>query len=207
VGGTALKVLIAGFFVWLSAQMGTFADEILVRVRESVQASELLEIDTYVYQHSVLENERTHAPRDQAEFESILKEWLTASGGRDVTKDRWDRPYAYDHTPTRDPREVLYRIASGGPDRKLGTGDDIVVERENDHARINRDPARIAEEALERKKHLDEDTVSRIREILEAAKSGDPSAKPAGPAPKDVSPERQARELDESVRALAALVP
>src|SRR5262249_35666026 len=136
VGGTALKVLIAGFFVWLSAQMGTFADEILGRVRESVQASELLEIDTYVYQHSVLENERTHPPKDQAEFEAILKDWLTASAGRDVTKDRWERPYAYDHLPSRDPRDVLYRIASGGPDRKLGTEDDIVVERENDRSKI-----------------------------------------------------------------------
>ena len=201
-GGTALKLLIAGFFVWLSAQMGTFVDEILTRVSESVQASELLQIDGYVYYHSALENERTRAPRDQTEFESVVREWTEAPAGRDVTKDRWDRPLVYDHQESRDPREIHWRISSGGPDRKIGTDDDLVVVRDNDVARINRDPAKIAELAIERKEKLDRETTTRVRQVLELANQSPPPGTPT----KDVTPPMQARELDDATHTLARLM-
>jgi hypothetical protein len=176
-GGVALKIAIGGFLVWLSAQMGNFADEILLKVRESVQASELLEIDKYVAYQSVFGDDpskKARAPRDQAEFESIVAEWVTASGGRNVTKDRWGEPYVYFRFPTKDPRTVHYLITSKGPDRKLGTPDDIIVEREDDHATINRDPEKIAESALERKQQLDREVAKKVNDLLQEAKKTPP---------------------------------
>lgn len=203
-GGTALKVAIAGFFVWLAAQMGTFVDEILTRVTESVQASELLQIDQYVYYASAVEKQYPRAPKDQAEFETIVREWTSAPAGRDVTKDRWDRAYAYDRVPTKDPRDIQWRIASGGPDRRVGTEDDIVVERDNEHARINRDPAQLVELAVERKERLDRETAARVRGILELAKQ--PAGAAPASTPSDVAPERQSRELEDATKELAKLV-
>src|SRR5207237_6577040 len=115
------KVAIAGFLVWLSAQMGVFADEIMHRVRESVQASELLSVDGAVYQWAALdpENPKPRSPKDQAEFERVLRDNLTAAGGRDVTRDRWDEPYLYDRVRRAAQRAFYYRLARQGPDRQL----------------------------------------------------------------------------------------
>jgi hypothetical protein len=171
-GGVAFKVAIGGFLVWLSAQMGTFAEEILGKVRESVQASELVEIDRYVAYESAFgqdPSKKAHAPKDQAEFEQVLREWTTASGNRNVTLDRWDQPYAYFKIPSRDPRDVKYRITSKGADKKIGSADDLVVERENDHSSINRDPTKIAESAIEQKKALDREVARRANELLRQA--------------------------------------
>jgi hypothetical protein len=181
-GGVAFKVAIGGFLVWLSAQMGTFAEEILGKVRESVQASELVEIDRFVAVQSAFGDDPTkkaRAPKDQAEFERILREWTVASGGRDVTRDRWDEPYVYHRVPSRDARDVKYRITSKGADRRMGSTDDLVVERENDHSSINRDPVKIAESAIEQKKALDREVARRANELLREA----PRLSP-GPAPK-----------------------
>ena len=181
-GGVAFKIAIGGFLIWLSAQMGTFAEEILGKVRESVQASELVEIDKYVAVQSAFGDDPTkkaHAPKDQAEFERILRDWTVASGNRDVTKDRWDQPYVYFRVPSRDARDVKYRITSKGADKKIGSGDDLVVERENDHSSINRDPTRIAESAIEQKKALDREVARRANELLR-----DAPKTPAAPAPK-----------------------
>src|SRR4051812_44573366 len=108
-GSFAFKVAVGGFLVWLSAQVGTFAEEILGKVRESVQASELVEIDHFVAYESAFgadAQRKARAPADQAEFERILKEWLTAAGNRRVTLDRWDEPYVYFKIADRDPRAV-----------------------------------------------------------------------------------------------------
>jgi hypothetical protein len=187
-GGIAFKIAIGGFLVWLSAQMGAFVEEVLGKVRESVQASELLEIDKYVAYASVFdENRKTvHAPKDQAEFEKILQDWLTAGGGRKVAKDRWDEPYVYFRVPSRDPRDVRYRITSKGADKKLGTPDDIVLERDNDHATINRDPTKIADQAIEQKKQLDRDVAKKVEELLQKAPK---DAKDPAKAP-DKAPEK-----------------
>ena len=198
--------MIAGFFVWMMAQMGTFADEVLGRVKESLQASELLLIDEYVYNWTENEHERPRAPKDQAEFEAVVRDWTEAKAGRNVTRDRWDRPYVYDPVAQADPRHIVWRISSMGPDCKLGTADDLVVERDGDRATINRDPAKIAEEAIERKQRLDTETVSRVREILAAAKAQEKEPPAGAPPQKDVSPERQARELDEAVRDLGRIL-
>jgi hypothetical protein len=171
-GGVFFKVAVGGFLVWLSAQMGTFARELLEQVRESVQASELVEIDHYVAYESSFGADpakKAHAPADQAEFERILQEWLTASGGRKVTLDRWDEPYVYYRIPATDARDVKYRITSKGADKKLGTPDDIILEREGEHAEINRDPVKIAESAIERKKQLDKDVAKQVDELLREA--------------------------------------
>ena len=171
-GGVFFKVAVGGFLVWLSAQMGTFAEEILSKVRESVQASELVEIDHYVAYESSFGADpakKAHAPADQAEFERILQEWLTASGGRKVTLDRWDEPYVYFKLASKDPRDVRYRITSKGPDKRLGTPDDIILERDNDHATINKDPTKIAESAIEQKKQLDKEVARRVTELLRDA--------------------------------------
>jgi hypothetical protein len=172
VSGIAFKVAAGAFLVWLSAQMGSFVDDLLERVRESVQASELLEIDRYVDYHAVFGDDpsrKTHAPADQAEFERVLAEWITSQGGRNVARDRWDEPYVYEKLDSPDPRDVRYRITSKGPDRKLGTDDDIALERDGDHATINRDPSRIAEEAIERKARLDREVGKRVQELLKNA--------------------------------------
>lgn len=179
--GVAFKVAIGAFLVWLSAQMGTFAEEILGKVRESVQASELVEIDHYVAYESAFGSDaskKARAPRDQDEFERILQEWLNASGGRRVTRDRWDEPYVYFKVPSRDARDVKYRITSKGSDRKLGTPDDLILERDNDRSSINRDPTKIAESAIERKKELDREVAKRVDELLREAPSA-PSKAPA----------------------------
>lgn len=185
-GGVAFKAAVGAFLVWLSAQMGAFADEILGKVRESVQASELLEIDHFVAYESAFGEDpakKAHAPRDQAEFERVLSEWLTASGGRHVTRDRWDEPYVYCRLPSDDPRSIRYRITSKGPDRRLGTPDDIVLEREGEHAAIDRDPEKIAQAAIERKQALDREVAKRVSELLARTpaspeKRQDPSATP-----------------------------
>jgi len=181
-GSFVFKLAVGGFLVLLAAQLGTFADEILIKVRESVQASELLEIDRYVAYESTVGDDPTkkaHAPKDQAEFERVVAEWIATSGNRNVTRDRWGEPYVYFRVATRDPREVHYRITSKGPDRKLGTPDDIVVEREDDHATINRDPARIADAALEQKQQIDREVARRVTELLREAKKA-PPASPSG---------------------------
>ena len=192
--GVAFKVAAGAFLVWLSAQMGTFADEILGKVRVSVQASELVEIDRYVAYESAFgadPSKKAHAPADQAEFERILREWLEASGGRNVLRDRWDEPYVYFRVPTKDPRDVHYRITSKGPDRKLGTDDDIVLEREGDRSTINRDPAAIAESAIERKKALDREVAKKVNDLLR-----DAPAKAEAPAPKGVSTAELAKLIE-----------
>src|SRR5579883_2097030 len=189
-GGIALKIAIVGFLVWLSAQMGNFADEILLKVRESVQASELLEIDRFVAYQSVFGDDaskKARAPKDQAEFESIVAEWVTASGGRSVTKDRWGEPYVYFRVPTKDPRTVHYLITSKGPDRKLGTPDDIVVEREDYFANNTRDTEKIADSAMERKQQLDREVAKRVNDLLQEAKKT--------PPPKDPESNRELVEL------------
>ncbi len=181
-GGVAVKVAIGAFLVWLSAQMGTFAEEILAKVRESVQASELVEIDKYVAVQSAFGDDPTkksHAPKDQAEFERILKDWTSASGNRNVTLDRWEQPYVYYRIPNKDARVINYRITSRGADKKLGTPDDLVVERENDHSSINRSPEKIAESAIEQKKALDREVAKRANELLRDAPKPQP-----GPAPR-----------------------
>jgi hypothetical protein len=167
--GVALKVAIGGFLVWLSAQMGTFAEEILSKVRESVQASELVEIDRYVAYESAFgqdPSKKAHAPKDQAEFERVLREWTTASGNRNVTLDRWEQPYVYYRVPERDPRRIHYTITSKGSDRKIGSADDLVVEREDDHSSINRDPVKIIESAIEQKKALDREVAKKVNDLL-----------------------------------------
>src|ERR1700722_4466422 len=97
-GSLAFTLAPGGFGIWPAAELGTFADEILGKVRESVQASELLEIDRYISVQSALgddPNRKPHAPLDQQDFERVVSGWLTASGNRDVTRDRWGEPFVY----------------------------------------------------------------------------------------------------------------
>jgi hypothetical protein len=202
--GTALKVAIGVFFVWLSAQMGTFVDEVLTRVKESVQASELLKIDSFVHVVSIGdEQRRQRPPRDQAEFDAIVRDWLTAQGGRDVAKDRWNEPYIYDRIPRDDPRDIYYRITSKGPDRLLGTADDIVIEREGESSRINRNPVDLAEHALERKQELDREIGKKLRDLVEKANT---TSGPDPLAAKDPTAERSARELESATRELGRIL-
>jgi hypothetical protein len=177
VGGIAFKVAIGGFLVWLSAQMGAFVTDILEKVRESVQASELLEIDNYIIHESGDDPGRVRAPADQAAFDRFLEEWFTASG-RKTTRDRWDEPFVYFKIPSKDPRDLKYRITSKGPDKKLGTQDDIVLERDNTHATINHDPTKIADAALEQKKQLDREVAKRVNDLLREAPKKAESAPP-----------------------------
>lgn len=171
-GGLVFKIAVGGFLVWLSAQMGTFAEEILGKVRESVQASELVEIDRYVHYQSAFGDDaskKAHAPKDQIEFERVLREWTAASGNRNVTLDRWEQPYVYFKVASPDPREVKYRITSKGADRKIGSADDLVLERDNERTSINRDPTKIAESAIEQKKALDREVAKKVNELLREA--------------------------------------
>jgi hypothetical protein len=201
VGGTALKLAIAAFFVGLSAQIGTLADEVLSCVRESAQASELVEVDACVARACAINTEQARAPKDQSEFEKIVRDGIQRAFGRDPSLDSWDKPYVYERIPSRDARAVLYTITSCGPDRLFGTSDDIVLERENESSTIDRDPAAKAERASERKKRLDRDAATRLRETL----AGAPNA-PKDVPEHDVGAERAARELYGAVTDLARML-
>ena len=144
-GGSLAKLLVGAFFVALSSQLGELAQELIGRARESVQASELLTIDGQLVTWAIQER-RTRAPRDQAEFDQALRGLLSARGGRDVTLDRWNQPYVYEHLSDK----PAWRISSRGPDGLLGTSDDLVVERSGDRVERSRDPVAIAEAAEDR---------------------------------------------------------
>jgi len=161
-----MKLLIGAFFVWVSAQMGSLAEEILARVRESVQASELLTLDGYLAVWTI-EQKRTLPPKDQEQFEIACRAMLSARGGRPVTHDRWGQPYVYECLGRR---PVHWRITSMGPDRRLAgerdpLPDDLIVERVSDRVEINRDPASIMERAIERKLRQDQEILERLREL------------------------------------------
>lgn len=158
-GGTLAKLMVGVFFVGLASQLGDLARDVVSKARESVQASELLTLDGSLAAWAI-EQRRTRAPRDQEEFERTLEHILTARGPRRVSHDRWDRPYVYEYlgdTPLR------WRISSRGPDRVLGSDDDLVVERIDDRIQVSRDPAEIAEMALDRALRLDRETVGELR--------------------------------------------
>jgi hypothetical protein len=158
VGGALLKIGIGGFFVFASAQMGSLAKDLLDRARESVQASEMLTLDSHLAVWTI-EQKRGRPPRDQKQFQSVCKQLFTARGGRDVTKDRWGMVYVYEPINVR---PVEWRISSLGPDKKLGTDDDLIVHRRSDTVQINKDPTEIIEAAIERLRRVDE---QRLREL------------------------------------------
>jgi hypothetical protein len=188
VGGTLTKLAIGAFFVALASQGGELARDIVQRVRESVQASELATLDANLYAGWALQQRPTRAPRDQAEFESALAEVLTARGSRDVTRDRWDRPYTYEALGDR---PLRWRISSSGRDRTPGTEDDLVVERRDDRATLNRDPVEIIEQAEARARGRQRaalDELRRLRERLET--QGAPA--PSGPSDADLEREHRA---------------
>jgi hypothetical protein len=164
-GSAGIKVGIAVFFVWLSAQLGTVAQEILGRVRESVQASELLTVDKYLAVW-VIEQKRSAAPGSQEAFERALREELSAGANRDVTLDRWEQKYLYEKLGDSPP---AWRITSKGPDKTLGTDDDLIVERRGDSSHINQDPAALAESAIERKLELDREALRRLQRLADQA--------------------------------------
>jgi hypothetical protein len=175
-GGTLAKLLVGVFFVGLSSQLGELAQDVVSKARESVQASELMTLDGTLAAWA-MEQRRTRAPEHQEEFERTLEQILTARGPRRVTHDRWDRPYAYEHFGDS---PLHWRISSGGPDRLLGNGDDLVVERIDDRVEMTRDPVEIAEMAIDRALRLDRETVGELRA---AAAKLDPEerAPPQGP--------------------------
>ncbi|MDC3379030.1 hypothetical protein OAX78_01950 [Planctomycetota bacterium] len=198
-GGSAIKLGVGVFFVWLSAQMGQFAEEVLGRVRESVQASELLTIDSHVGAWTVLQA-RTIPPLNQHQFEEALIEQLSARGNRDVTLDRWEQPYLYELQQKRAP--IKWRITSGGPDAAIGTGDDLVVERVGDRTEINRDPVEIAEAALDDKLELDREAARRLRELLEGSGEDEGTAEIDAPTHPGPDVEAVSAEDLETLRSL-----
>ncbi|HBP19044.1 MAG TPA: hypothetical protein DEA08_14815, partial [Planctomycetes bacterium] len=96
---------------------------------------------------------RGRPPADQPHFDRVCREILTAPGGRDVTRDRWGEGYVYERIAVR---PVEWEISSKGPDRRLGSEDDLVVHRRDDQVEINRDPVSIIEGAIERVRRADE---------------------------------------------------
>jgi hypothetical protein len=142
-------------------------------VRDSVQASELMMIDGHVHAWTI-EQQRSRPPRDQVAFERAVRDSLTAAG-RDPTRDRWDQPYLYDLLAER---PVRWRIATKGADKAPGTPDDIVVARHGNQVSIDRDPVKIAENALERKRRVDAAAVERLRALTARADADAPPATP-----------------------------
>lgn len=194
--GALLKVGIGAFFVFASAQMGSLAADLLERTRESVQATELLTLEGQVAVWTI-EQKRTHAPRDQAEFERVLKQALAAKGGRDVTRDRWGEPYVYDKIHDRVPE---WRISSKGRDRKLGTADDLVVHRREDQVEINRKPNEIMEQAIAALQRRDRQRLERLEALTRAPQ---PGVFAQGEAPPSDAAARE-RELRRQLDALLA---
>ena len=153
-GGTLIKAGIGVFLVVAAARFGGLATELLGRARESVQASELLTLDGQLAAWTV-GRKRTRPPRDQAHFEEVVAGLCSrpaASG--DVTQDRWGETYVYEKLGER---PVAWRITSKGPDRALGTGDDLVLKRHEDNVQINKRPrVAIMEAAIEDKRQADQ---------------------------------------------------
>ena len=158
-GGTLTKLLVGAFFVGLSSQMGELAQDVISRARESVQASEMLTLDGTLAAWAI-EQRRTRGPRNQEEFDQTLEFILSARGSRDVTRDRWNQPYVYEHISDR---PVRWRISSRGPDLRLGTEDDLVVERTGDRSELSRDPVEIIEQAIESTRRRYRKTLAELR--------------------------------------------
>lgn len=200
-GGVGVKVAIGVFFVALSSQMGKLAEQILGRVRESVQASELSTLDGHLATWAV-EQRRTRGPKDQVEFELAVKDLFTERSGRAPTEDRWGQAYIYENLGPRPPAP-RWRISSKGPDRRAGTADDLVVERVGDRVTRNRDPVEIAEQALERKQRSDRELIAKLRELT-ARLEGEGAATP--PARDDAAEARERAVMNESLAQLDRLL-
>ncbi|MGE0707742.1 MAG: hypothetical protein AB7N76_13480 [Planctomycetota bacterium] len=209
-GGALIKLGIGGFFVFASAQMGSVAQDLLQRARESVQASELSTLDGHLAAW-VIEQKRGRPPRDQDHFEQVCRQLFTARGGRDVTRDRWGEAYVYDKIHDRPPE---WEISSKGPDKRLGTEDDLVVHRREDQVHLNKDPAKIIEGAIERLKRQDEQRLRELERVgreldrkglKDAGKSADAPAFAEGEPGPDQAP-LQKRALEQQLNELDALL-
>lgn len=179
-GGTLVKAGIGVFLVVAAAKMGGLATELLGRARESVQATELATLDGYLSVWCI-ERKRTQPPRDQAHFEEVVRGLFTTRGERDVTQDRWGETYVYEKLGAR---PVAWRITSKGPDKALGTGDDLVLKRHEDKVQINRDPVSIMEGAIEDKRQADERFLRDLNRLVRKAEEAPPvEVFPSGSAP------------------------
>lgn len=200
-GGTLVKAGIGVFLVVAAAKMGGLATELLGRARESVQASELLTLDGHLAAWTIA-RKRTHPPRDQAHFEEVVVGLFTTRGERDVTQDRWGETYLYEKLGER---PVAWRITSKGPDRALGTGDDLVLKRYEDNVQINRDPVAIMEAAIEDKRQADERFLRDLDRALKKGEQGQPvQVFPEGQGPD--SSEVEAKGVQREAETLGALL-
>ncbi len=166
-GAAGIKIAMMVFFVWLSSQMGSMVEEVLGRVRVSIQASELMTLDGHLAVWAI-EQRRTRPPDDQAEFEKACNIMLSVRG-RSVTQDRWREDYIYERV-RRTP--VHWRVTSKGPDRIYGTEDDISVERIGDMVELNTDPVAVIEQAIARKRKLDAQVLRRLRTLVKHIEQG-----------------------------------
>ena len=200
-GGTLIKAGIGVFLVVAAAKMGGLASELLGRARESVQASELLTLDGHLAAWTI-GRKRTRPPRDQAHFEEVVAGLFTTRGERNVTQDRWGQTYLYEKLGER---PVAWRITSKGPDRALGTSDDLVLKRHEDNVQINRDPVAIMEAAIEDKRQADERFLRDLQRVLAESEEAKPvEVFPEGKAP---SPsEVEAKGVQREAETLGALL-
>jgi hypothetical protein len=201
VGGTFVKAGIGVFLVVAAAKLGGLATELMGRARESVQASELLTLDGHLAAWTI-GRKRTRPPRDQAHFNEVVAGLFTTRGKRDVTQDRWGETYVYEKLGER---PVAWRITSKGPDRALGTGDDLVLKRHEDNVQINRDPVAIMEAAIEDKRQADERF---LRDLTRALQKGE-AAKPVQVFPDGKEPDPgavEAKGLRREAETLSALL-
>lgn len=172
-GSTGLKAIGGLLMVILSSGMGSFAQDILYKVRMSIQGSEMLMIDGYLQVHFV---ERNRYPRNQKEFDAALEEYFDARN-RQVTDDRWGTSYRFIVDGRR-----AYRIFSSGPDRIADTPDDLILTRVSQRVHLNKDPVAIAESAIQQAQQQREEQIQAISELLEKLEefSGDASSDDAG---------------------------
>jgi hypothetical protein len=176
-GGSLVKLAVGAFLVGLASQMGALAKDVLGRVRVSVQASELHTLDGHLWANT-LEQRQTLPPADQAAFERAVRELFAARGDREVTHDRWGQPYLYARLGVR---PVRWRIVSKGPDRRIATADDLVLERSDDRVSMNVDPVRVAEEALDVQAAHQAALVERLRELGAQLDAGEAPEAPLFP--------------------------
>ncbi|MBL4845126.1 MAG: hypothetical protein JKY65_06355 [Planctomycetes bacterium] len=199
--GVLVKAGIGVFLVVAAAKMGGLATDLLGRARESVQASELLTLDKHLAVWAI-ERKRTRPPRDQGHFNEVVQGLFTTRGKRDVTKDRWGEAYVYEKLGER---PVAWRISSKGPDKTLGTADDLVLKRHEDHVQINRDPEEIMKGAIEDKRKADARFLRDLKRLVNRDKKKTPiEVFPAGTAP-DPS-ETEALGVRREGEALGALL-
>ena len=132
--GMMVKLGIPMVLMSFAASYLDIVTDLLNTVRKSVVGIELTKIDEALQRELVMQTERRSdpLPTDREAFYDFLKGAFQDTG-RDVTRDQFGQQYFYEHPE----RTTAYSIVSCGPDKELGSEDDIMLERDGEKRRMS----------------------------------------------------------------------